>query len=1512
MENITADGRSCMLHAAERGICTLVVRDYTEKRWVNEMKRWTIIIVFCLALVGTAVFVDSLDDVYRSSESDVTVMMPSELSSDESDKVTVIAQDLDGEPLEGELVLVEIITETGIEKYAGKTDGDGIANVDFIPPIGNATIVVNVDGRSFTGTLSVVESRSVSIIIQTDKPIYQPGQTVHMRFLTFERSTRTPSTDAVEIDIFSPEGDKVFKGTLDVNAYGISALDFTLSDLMPLGEYTVRATVGDEFEEASLKVDRYVLPKFIIAADGLKAWYVPGDNITFDLTIDYSFGQPVEGEIEVEIIGHDDHYGSTSLNTLESDSLSGTFIVDFTPGTNWSGFDQFLFNITVTDTADHTETKTLATSFFQSPLTLAVVGDWNIAGLESTYWLIVTYPDGRPAEASVEANLFEYDSDDWEDPNDDQSRGWWYPRPEVVGSWDLETDSLGMTPITFTVPEHRGYIEVNVTDGDTTAQYVLDLDGVKDGIKIVPGMYSYDVGEIATFSVVSSGGLSTKGYYDVFTSGTRVRSGTFDLSEGSGSFSFTTTPQMAPGIEVRALRIADDLSSATSSALVAVIDPDALTVSATPSSSTVKPGDDLSVDISVDRHDLPVQAALGIRIIDTSVFELAQRMTASDLYEDEEVYQVFRYMDGEESAPGIDGYVPTGGEEQVQIGAYIHDTNEALDFQAEGMAPAILSIGLVLVIAFMYLVSKARTASAYAMLAVALVALPPAAIMTQTITPTSEDSIGSYMSAPSSSADEDSGELLEKEDGGWRGGWDEWDFIADGGVPENALGAGNGSQAGSGDDYSSAGGKSVTHVRKYFPETWYWNPMIETDENGMASIDLTAPDTITTWSMETVASTMEGWIGTDDIEITVFQDFFVEPDVPVRALLGDEFELKALVYNYLDEQSTIALDISAEGMTIVGATDGTVVVDANSVDSISFRLVADEVGEASVRLDATNGILSDSVIRKIRVEPTGLRIDNVTNGILEDDMTVETTIEMDPLRVPGSEMAYIKLQGSMNAVAMDGAEEYIHYVSGCGEQSMSTLAMDVIAYRLLDDSIGDDKKREYEEIVVQGILHELTFLMENPDGPGRGIVWFPSDRAPHPWLTSWGLITFQDAIDSGFAVDHKVITDMQALILELQHSDGSFTFPEWGFYEYTPDVLKTKTVATTAYVARSLIYSGYDGTALDDAVAYIGSHLSEIWDDPYSLALSLIVLEERGHSQTTPIADRLKELAIVDGDETYWTTDNTMIDSGSDDRYYWRWSSTPQVVETTGYCVMALNDLRPFYATAGTRYLLNHRTTTGFFGTRDTVVAFQAIARQAILDVEEMAVSVSIDGTLVHEETITEENAEVTRYIDLRPYVDDEFDVTIGSASIGQIAFQLISSYYMPYEPVILPIDIDLIMSDVNVSTGDIVNGTVSITYNGTDPLQMILIEMPTPAGFEQMTWDLDTMIEEGDIDNWEDDDGTVLVYITPIGPGSEIEIPYTIRADLEATSTIASMVVYDMYQPGLRAESPEITITSA
>jgi len=53
-------------------------------------------------------------------------------------------------------------------------------------------------------------------------------------------------------------------------------------------------------------------------------------------------------------------------------------------------------------------------------------------------------------------------------------------------------------------------------------------------------------------------------------------------------------------------------------------------------------------------------------------------------------------------------------------------------------------------------------------------------------------------------------------------------------------------------------------------------------------------------------------------------------------------------------------------------------------------------------------------------------------------------------------------------------------------------------------------------------------------------------------------------------------TQMPSQLVSQQNADGSYEFPDWGIYETNNPILKAKKVATTAYITRALLYSGYD------------------------------------------------------------------------------------------------------------------------------------------------------------------------------------------------------------------------------------------------------------------------------------------------------------------------------------------------
>ena len=83
-----------------------------------------------------------------------------------------------------------------------------------------------------------------------------------------------------------------------------------------------------------------------------------------------------------------------------------------------------------------------------------------------------------------------------------------------------------------------------------------------------------------------------------------------------------------------------------------------------------------------------------------------------------------------------------------------------------------------------------------------------------------------------------------------------------------------------GDAKNEQGGGGGPRVRSFFPETLYTNPALITDGDGRASVNVPLADSITTWRVTSLASTVAGTLGSSTAPVRVFQDFFVYLDLP--------------------------------------------------------------------------------------------------------------------------------------------------------------------------------------------------------------------------------------------------------------------------------------------------------------------------------------------------------------------------------------------------------------------------------------------------------------------------------------------------------------------------------------------------------------------------------------------------------------------------------------------------------
>ena len=203
--------------------------------------------------------------------------------------------------------------------FTGRVNRRGTTEAQFRFPAGLAggyalRYVADTPIGSTEFTQQVRLEDKVSILLTTEKPIYQPGQTIHVRALALDRAHHEASAGRkVTFELEDSRGNKVFRKATQTDKFGIASAEFGLADEVNLGTYHLRALMGEAEDssrntaEIALNVQRYVLPKFKVAVDfsgkhnRAKRGYRPGDHVTGTVRANYFFGKPVDGaEITVK------------------------------------------------------------------------------------------------------------------------------------------------------------------------------------------------------------------------------------------------------------------------------------------------------------------------------------------------------------------------------------------------------------------------------------------------------------------------------------------------------------------------------------------------------------------------------------------------------------------------------------------------------------------------------------------------------------------------------------------------------------------------------------------------------------------------------------------------------------------------------------------------------------------------------------------------------------------------------------------------------------------------------------------------------------------------------------------------------------------------------------------------------------------------------------------------------------------------------------------------------------
>lgn len=1461
--------------------------------------------------------------------------------------------------------------------YTGETSRLGTLEANFRVPNeapGAYQLAVNVDSPigkdSVKQTIQVEES--LQLMLTADKPIYQPGQMVRIRTLAMDMATRKPLGNLpLTLEVEDARGNKVFKKKQILSKFGIASADFQLADEVNMGTFTLRAILPQTQAEKKVRVERYVLPKYKVSLKTEKPYYLPGELVKGTLSANYFFGKPVsEGGVTLNIRTID--VGVTSLKELKGKTdAKGVYKFEYTLPPFFVGqpFEQgkaiVELDATLRDTADHQQEGRLSVPVVKAPVQLTLVPENKIVvpNVENRLYIAAGTPDGTTLKEATLTITNDF---------------------EKGKSSTLKTDDLGIATYSFVPQDKPVHIFVRAKDKEgrvATAEIGLSAQASVPGIILRVDKPMAKVGDRLQFQALSSQKGGTL-YIDVIRNRQTILTHAQPMEGNETRFRLPVTNDMAGTLEVHAYKILPDENIIRDTRVLVVSPADDLNISVTADKNEYRPGGEALLRFKVrDPQNRPVLAALGVAIVDESVFALSELQPGLE--------RIYFLLEKELMEPKyeIHGLRPTGLINPIPLrdtpvpemarqraATVVLASAEAkvnFDFRTNTYKErwALILQKVVPIIEKDYLkiyeaVTRYRNENRVVLTETegldTLVKkgyLSASTIQDPWGTPYKVNFMGAqgysgYFTIASAGPDKRFGTVDDVADinqyryyarrgfgvragGGMMGGAGAGGFGGGGGRAGGAeFFAENGAVAdmkpaapmaafdgaaqnrfalgikrkdavdklanlreltGSAQGLGAEGADAAPRVREYFPETLLWNPEMVTNEQGEAEIRLPMADSITTWRTSVMGNGLDGQLGSTTSSIKVFQDFFVDIDLPVALTQNDRLEMPVAIYNYMPVAQEVKLTLKQEPwFTLDGSPVQSTKIEAGQVKVVYYKISAKENGKHALLVTAKGSKLSDAIRRVIDVQPDGKESRLTINDRLEGQ--VDKHIQIPANAIEGASTIFVKLYPGTFSQVVEGLDGILRMPNGCFEQTSSTTYPNILVldYLKQNKKINPELQLKAEQYINVGYQRLVTFEVKD----GGGFSWF-GDNPAHQILTAYGLLEFSD-MSKVHEVDPALISRTQIWLASKQQPDGSWEEKNHGIAEGIIN-RQTGALRSTAYITWALAESGYKGAQVAKGVTYVKEKLSEA-KDPYTLAviLNMMVRVEKESALTEKIANDLIALAKTTGKTAYWDS-NTQTFTGANQR--------GADLETTGMAAYALAQWgrNTGFLNKVLTYLVQSKDSFGTWeSTQGTVWSMKALLTASKGGGGDKAtVAVIANGKKATTFNITPDDSDVMRQIDLKEFVKaGDNDIRLEYKGEGSLLYQVVGRYYTPWNqaemprPEFQPLELKVNYDKTNLAQDETVTVNVTIK-NRTDKIaEMPLVDVGVPPGFTVIPDKLQGAVENKTISKFTVAARQVILYLTELQPGQEVSVSYQVKAKYPLRAQTPLSKAYPYYNP--------------
>ena len=336
------------------------------------------------------------------------------------------------------------------------------------------------------------------------------------------------------------------------------------------------------------------------------------------------------------------------------------------------------------------------------------------------------------------------------------------------------------------------------------------------------------------------------------------------------------------------------------------------------------------------------------------------------------------------------------------------------------------------------------------------------------------------------------------------------------------------------------GGSDIS-MRSVFDFVSYWNPSVETDENGKAVISFKVPDSLTGWKIFAMAVTPSDRMGLGEGGFKVNRPTEIRSVMPNVIRDGDSFKAGFTVMNRTDKPRSLFCRVTVKGPIdpSMKEIESTTTVNCPPYKRVDIWIPVKARGAGKLIFTASAKDKKDG--DALKVEVPVIRKNNretVATWGTTTEAEVTETIEVPAGAKPGNGEISVSLSPTVIG-NLEGAFRYMkNYPYSCWEQKLGK-GVAASNYLALKSYVSDDLSWPGADKTVKETLEEAG----NFQAPSGAMSFYvPEDRYASPYLSAYTALAFNWLNKRGYAVPEKVESKLYAYLDALLKRD---VFPDF-------------------------------------------------------------------------------------------------------------------------------------------------------------------------------------------------------------------------------------------------------------------------------------------------------------------------------------------------------------------------------